>query len=115
MVRLGSCSPSLHPSRYPVERDSRGVLRLTGSRVTLDVVVAAFDAGQTPEEIAQQYPSLDLGAVYAVVAYLLRHRSEIDAYLIQRTDSADAVRAENERRFPGQDVRDRLLRRAERS
>lgn len=107
--------PAFAPEPVPVERDARGVLRLAGSRVTVDVLVSAFDAGQTPEEIAQQYPSLDLGVVYAAVAYVLRHRAAIDAYLAQRTDSGDVVRLENERRFAGQGVRERLLRRAARS
>ena len=73
--------PVFAPEPVPVERDALGVLRLAGSRVTVVVLVSAFDAGQTPEEIAQQYPSLDLGAVYATLAYVLRHRDEIDAYL----------------------------------
>lgn len=40
--------------------------------MTLDAVVGSFDAGATPEEIAQQYPSLALEDVYAVVTYYLR-------------------------------------------
>jgi len=38
----------------PIEKDAHGVLRLAGSRVTVDVLVSAFVAGQTPEEILQQ-------------------------------------------------------------
>jgi len=37
------------------------VPRLAGSRVTVDVLVSAFDTRQTPEQILQQYPSLALG------------------------------------------------------
>src|SRR5882757_5571301 len=54
------------PEPVPLTQDSSGVLRVAGSRVTLEVLVAAFDGGATPEEIVQQYPSLDLGSVYAV-------------------------------------------------
>jgi hypothetical protein len=53
--------------------------------------------------------ALDLADVYAVIAYVMRHRAEIDAYLVQRRVSADAVRTANERRWSSAGVRDRLL------
>jgi len=103
--------PAFALEPVPIEKDAHGVLRLAGSRVTVDVLVSAFDAGQTPEEILQQYPSLELGTVYAVLAYVLKHRAEIDTYLAGRRQAAEGVRTENERRFPGRGIRDRLLRR----
>lgn len=104
--------PAFALEPVPIEKDQQGVLRLAGSRVTVDVLVSAFDAGQTPEEILQQYPSLDLGSVYAALAYVLKHRVEIDGYLAERQRAGEGVRAENERRFPEQGIRERLLRRA---
>jgi len=35
----------------PLTRDSNGVMRVAETRVTLDIVVAAFQAGATPETI----------------------------------------------------------------
>jgi hypothetical protein len=49
----------------PVQAAEEGVVRVGGTRVTLDVVVAAFEEGATAEEIAQQYPSLRLADIYA--------------------------------------------------
>jgi hypothetical protein len=72
-------------------------------------VVARFDAGATPEEIVQQFPSLDLAEVYAVVAYVLGNRAEVDEYLEVRARAAETIRAENERRAPPAGVRERLL------
>jgi uncharacterized protein (DUF433 family) len=95
--------------RIPVQTDADGVVRVGGTRVTLDTVVAAFEMGATAEEIAQQYPSLVLADVYAVIAYFLRHRSEVDAYLMARQQHAAEVRKANERRFDPSGVRDRLL------
>jgi hypothetical protein len=77
--------------------------------VTLDTVIAAFVAGATPEEIAQQFPSLGLADVYQVIAYYLRRPSEVDGYLQQRRAHRVVVRAENERRFDPDGVRARLL------
>lgn len=95
--------------RVPVHADADGVIRLASTRVTLDTLVAAFDAGATAEEIVQQYPSLDLADVYAVITYYLRHRSDVCEYLEKRRQQAAAIRRENEQRFVPAGVRERLL------
>ena len=79
------------------------------TRVTLDTVVEAFLDGATPEEIVSRYPVLDLADAYAVVGYYLRHRAEVERYLEQRRQRAAEVREQNERRFPPEGVRERLL------
>ena len=93
----------------PLKVDVDGVVRVGGTRVTLDTVVAAFNEGATAEEIAHQYPSLDLADVYAVIGYYLRRRPEVEAYLGHRQRQADEVRKQNEARFDPHGVRDRLL------
>jgi uncharacterized protein (DUF433 family) len=93
----------------PLKMDAEGVVRVGGTRVTLDTVAAAFEEGATAEEIVQQYPSLHLADVYSVIGYYLRRRSEVEAYLRQRHQQADDVRKQNEARFDPQGVRDRLL------
>jgi len=80
----------------PLEIDADGVVRVGGTRVTLDTIVAAFDEGATAEEIVQQYPSLLLADVYAVIGYYLRRRPEVEAYLRQRQQQASEVRSQNE-------------------
>lgn len=97
------------PEGVPIRTDADGVIRVGGTRVTLDTLVAAFDAGATAEEIVQQYPSVTLADVYSVIAYYLHHESEVRAYLTQRRRQATEVREENERRFDPSGVRDRLL------
>src|ERR1039458_10650849 len=61
-----------------------GVMRVRGTRVTLETVLAAFAEGATAEEIAQQYPSISLADVYQVIGYGLRHSSELEPYLARR-------------------------------
>lgn len=92
-----------------LKADADGVIRVGGTRVTLDTIVAAFREGATAEEIAQQYPSVSLADVYAVIGYYLRRTEDIEAYLEQRCAQAQDVRRENERRFDPQGVRKRLL------
>jgi uncharacterized protein (DUF433 family) len=93
----------------PLTTDTDGVVRVGNTRVTLDTIVAAFREGATPETIAQQYPSLALADVYAVIGYYLNHGPEVHAYLQQREQQAARVRQENETRFDSNGVRDRLL------
>ena len=75
----------------------------------LDVIVEAFDDGATPEEIVQQYPTLRLADVYAVIAYVLRHRADVDSDLQRRRGEAAVVRATNEARADPHGVRARLV------
>ena len=84
----------------PLITDDHGVVRVGGTRVTLDVVVHAYDAGASPEEIVQSFPTLKLPDVYATIAYLLRHRGEVDAYLAEQAAEAEAIRRTIEERYP---------------
>jgi uncharacterized protein (DUF433 family) len=93
----------------PVAYDADGVLRVRGTRVRLDTVVSAFQLGATAEEIAQQYPAVDLPAAYAVIAFYLRRRPEVDAYLAARAVDAAETRASAEARFEPAGMRERLL------
>jgi uncharacterized protein (DUF433 family) len=95
--------------RVPIETDPEGVVRVAGTRVTLETIVDAFHAGATPEDIAQQYPSVALVDVYAVIAYYLRHTSEVDAYVTERTAAFARLREKVERQFPATGIRERLL------
>ncbi|TVL97483.1 MAG: hypothetical protein CV087_22270 [Candidatus Brocadia sp. WS118] len=93
----------------PLLTDSDGVVRVSGTRVTLDIVVAAFKTGATAEEIVQQFPVLPLADVYAVISYYLKRHDEVEAYLQQRKKLAEKIRKENEKRFDPQGIRERLL------
>jgi uncharacterized protein (DUF433 family) len=93
----------------PLRVDEDGVVRVGGTRVTLDTVVSAYLDGVSPEEIVDRYPSLSLAAVYGVISYYLHHRPQVDAYLREREQQAAAVRRENEARFDPRGVRERLM------
>lgn len=102
-------SLAIEADTVPLKENPDGVVLVGGTRVTLDTIVAAFREGSTPEEIAQQYPTLELADVYTVISYYLRRLTEVDAYLRQRQDRSDSVRRDNESRCDPQGVRDRLL------
>jgi uncharacterized protein (DUF433 family) len=95
--------------QVPLKMDSHGVLRVGGTRVTLDTVIAAFKEGATAEEIVYRYPVLTLADVYAVLSYYLRRQREIEDYLRQREHTANKVRQQNQDLFDLQGIRERLL------
>ena len=93
----------------PLAMDEHGAVRVGGTRVLLDLVVHAFDAGASAEEIVQAYPSLTLADVYSAISYVLRHREWVDEYLTEREAAADTLRREIEARYPTTELRRRLL------
>jgi uncharacterized protein (DUF433 family) len=99
----------------PLATDADGVIRVGATRVSLDSVLFAFLDGSTPEEIAQQYPTLNLADVYDAVAYYLNHRDKVGAYLRDRQTQRDQIRQEVEARFDPRAIRDRLLARRQTS
>ncbi|HEV8638345.1 MAG TPA: DUF433 domain-containing protein [Chloroflexota bacterium] len=100
------------PVPVPLRVDEHGVVRVGNTRVTLDSVIGRFLDGATPEQIVQSYTTLKLADVYAVIAYYLRNREEVDAYLQEEQRQAEAARAEYEKRFPPDpDLRRKLLER----
>ena len=100
---------NLSATTAPLSTDEAGGMRVGDTRVSLDSVIFAFDDGATPEEIVQQYPTLDLAEVYAVVSYYLQHRAEVEGYLERRRTQRRELRNQVELRFDPRGVRERLL------
>jgi uncharacterized protein (DUF433 family) len=86
-----------------------GVWHVTGTRVPLDSVIFAYNQGATPEEIVEQFTSVPLGDVYAVIAYYLHNRDEVDQYLAVRSEQRAEIRRDVESQWDPTGVRDRLL------
>lgn len=100
---------NIQPISLPLALGKDGVARVGGTRVTLDTVVRAFVRGATAEEIAQQYPTLELPDIYTTISYYLQNVEEVNAYLERRRKRAQAVKEENQKRFDPHGIRDRLL------
>ncbi len=96
-------------SEVKFTKTEAGVLRIGDSRVSLDTVITAFGQGATPEQIVEDYDSLELGEVYAVVAYYLQNREEVENYLAQRKVERDELRRQIESRSNPQGIREKLL------
>ena len=75
-------------------RTSEGVLRITGTRITLDSVIQAFHDGATPEEMCQDFPGLALAHIYSVLAFYLTQQDAVDAYLKEQPQATTIIRQE---------------------
>ena len=58
-----------------------GRVRVGDTRVPIDTVLYHHNRGVSPRTIVRNFPTLILPDVYAVIAYYLQHREEVDAYL----------------------------------
>jgi len=92
-------------SEIKFTRTNAGVLRIQGTRVSLDSVIIAFNQGATPEQIVQDYDSLTLIQVYAAISYYLQHRKEVDDYLAERGERRKELRSQ----YNQEGIRERLL------
>lgn len=99
----------LNSEKIPLTADDKGVLRISGTRVPLDSIVDMFDEGAAPEEIVEQFDTLKLDDVYAVITYYLRHRREVKAHLAEGDQRAGETRRRIEEEFPSTHLRQRLL------
>ena len=92
----------------PLAMDSHGVYRVGGTRVTLDLVVHAFNRGATAEEIVQDFPTLQLPDVYQVIGYYLKHSAELAEYFEKRERDQQQLLAAHPEWSP-RGLRERLL------
>jgi uncharacterized protein (DUF433 family) len=93
----------------PLAKDTHGVYRVGRTRVTLDLVVRAFNRDATVEEIVQDYPSLQLSDVYQVIGYYLKHSAELASYLAKREGEEKELLAAHRDEWSPRGLRERLL------
>lgn len=84
----------------PLTRLDDGTIMITETGVPLETVVARHNLGETPMEIHEGYPTIDLAVVHLVIAYYLSHKTECDAYVERQRQRTEAARARLEAR-PG--------------
>ncbi len=60
--------------------------------VLFELVAHAFDRGADPESIVRMYTTLELAEVYSVIGYYLRHKEEVDQWLVELDREAEELR-----------------------
>lgn len=88
----------LEADPLPLSRDSAGVIRIAGTRVSLESIVVLYKQGASVQELAEAFPDSTLPDLHAAIAYYLRHRQEIKVYIEERqrkaTEARERIRAE---------------------
>lgn len=95
----------------PLHQDETGTVRVIGSRVTLDTLIAAFKKGGTAEQIQDSFPSLSLRQIYGAIAYYLDHEGEVEDYSRERQAEAEAIRQQIESEPQYHEFREKIRRR----
>ncbi len=93
----------------PIYTDNDGRMRVSRTRVLLDLIVYAYHKGETPEHIVQMYPTLILDQVYLAIGYYLRHRESVDAYIRQMEEETKRIQQAHETQYPPTITRTELL------
>jgi uncharacterized protein (DUF433 family) len=91
MSALPSTMLSFLPDPVPLRAEADGTIRVGNSRITLDILIEEFVAGATAEGIAAEYDTLDRADIYAILAYYLHHKDEIQSYLRRREQEATEI------------------------
>lgn len=86
--------------RVPLAQSVDGDLCVTGTRISLEMIIADYKSGKNAELIASSYPTLELADVYGVLAYYHSHRSEVERYLAEQDKVRQELHAKIERDFP---------------
>jgi uncharacterized protein (DUF433 family) len=95
--------------KIPLRVDELGAVRVGNTRVLLEIVITAYRMGSSAEGIVEQFPSLNLADVHAVLSYYLRHRADVDAYVQEVELEGERIRKEYEKQFGPQPTREQLL------
>ncbi len=69
------------------------VVRVCGSRISLDNIIARYRRGYTPQMIADSYPSVELADIFLLISYYLRNKDSVHAYLGEREERAHEISA----------------------
>jgi uncharacterized protein (DUF433 family) len=105
---------AIEPEPVPLVRDQAGRLMVPGTRISLDVLVADFKRGKTPEAVHDSYETVSLADVYAIFAYYLRHRAEVETYLAEQERDGAQIQERIETEYPlSEGLRAKLLARLE--
>src|SRR5437867_1421596 len=76
----GGTSMQLELSQtMPLIQWEEGTIRITETRVTLDVITQQFKLGATAEQIHDSFPAASLKDTYGAIYYYLAHTEAVDA------------------------------------
>jgi uncharacterized protein (DUF433 family) len=76
-----------------IATDSDGAMWVGEARVSLEAIVVAHRAGESPEYIRDAYPALALDEVYGAIAFALANEQVVQQYMKRQEALWDALKA----------------------
>ena len=84
---------SLPCEGVPLHNHPDGQVRITGTRISLEIFMESYHLGNdTPELLAERFPSVSAATAQAVLAYWRQNRAEVDEYLRLSAEKAEKIR-----------------------
>jgi uncharacterized protein (DUF433 family) len=71
------------PESPYLSQEEEDALRIRGTRVGIEPIVASFQEGESPEQIAQSFPTATLAQIYGAIAYYLENKQLIDDWMAE--------------------------------
>lgn len=68
--------------------------RIAGTRMSIRSIAIDYNAGMTPEKIAEEFPHLTLAQIYAGLAYYHANKDEVEAEIIAYYEECKYLEAE---------------------
>jgi len=72
--------------------ESSRAIRIKGHRIGIEHVLSYYREGYTPDEIATEFPGLNLEKIYATITYYLHNQTRVNAYITR-------LKTRNEREY----------------
>jgi uncharacterized protein (DUF433 family) len=97
----------------PLETNQQGVIRVKGTRVSLDSILHAYyNEGATAEEIVLRFPTCTLENIYTIISWALNNPDFVSEYLALQAARRDQLEEEIKQKYPPNGLRERLLSRS---
>jgi uncharacterized protein (DUF433 family) len=89
-----------------------GEIVLTGHRIGLYSVIDRYQQGHTPDQIHDEFPTLEPGLIRDVIAFREAHQAEVDAYVVEYRADLDRQEAASEPSSAALRIRRRMAEKA---
>ena len=76
----------------PITVEQDGSWKVTGTRVTVEVLIDQFKRGSTPEQILDDFPNVPLASIYEIIGYYLSNQQTVEKYISTRDEEAKAIK-----------------------
>ena len=97
----------------PLEKNEQGVIRVLGTRVSLDSILHAYyNEGAIPEEIVMRFPTCSIENIYTIISWVLNNPDFVTKYLAAQSAKRQQLEQEIKQLYPSSGLRERLVARS---